>query len=294
MNAKDQLTIKKVDELNTKFLSDLVWLIYSPAITPKQVPLELRFKLNANLEQTYKQLTSNKKEYIADKKYKPLGKYAEDLMLFYFQSDPRYNLLVHNLQLIEDQRTVGELDFLLENLRTGKFIHLEFAIKFYLKVEINGKTVFLGPSTKDWMQRKVNKLVSTQCQNARTYSHLLPLSIKNQEFEPKLLLKGALFYPIEDWENKQEKKINEGWWCTVDMVAQTFIDNCNYYLITKKEEWIFPFRRSQQLLDFQVLSSHSKVLLESRNEVMIVRLKPNGDIIDRGFLVRQNWPEPMQ
>lgn len=144
-----------------------------------------------------------------------LGHHFERLVLFYLSQGPGsvWQLLHHNLAIYGTNPaghriTVGELDFLIADHSTAKTLHLETAVKFFLGVEHEGKTFWLGPGLHDRLDRKIHHL----------QTHQLPLSqrIEKQNETPierYFWLKGILFQP---WQ--QNLSLNP------DLLAQP-IDN---------------------------------------------------------------------
>jgi len=65
------------------------------------------------------------------------------------------------VQLIEAKKTIGELDFIVQNLESEEIIHFELAYKFYLldpsisESQINN---WIGPNRRDSLVEKLEKL----------------------------------------------------------------------------------------------------------------------------------------
>ena len=94
-----------------------------------------------------------------------LGHLAEKVVSNLIKSSSNYNILFENTQLIEDNKTIGEIDFILSEKETQKVIHLELAYKFYLfdpnhsSDEINN---WVGPNKNDSLIQKLNKTKTKQ------------------------------------------------------------------------------------------------------------------------------------
>ena len=72
-------------------------------------------------------------------------------------------MLYENVQIIEDKKTIGEIDFIIENITTKQLIHMELAYKFYLfDPTISSETVnnWIGPNRNDSLKEKLEKLAS--------------------------------------------------------------------------------------------------------------------------------------
>ncbi|MEL7005243.1 MAG: DUF1853 family protein, partial [Bacteroidota bacterium] len=61
-----------------------------------------------------------------------LGHLAEKVISQLFKLSTNYKVLHENVQVIEKGRTVGEIDFIIEEKGTKQQTHLELAYKFYL------------------------------------------------------------------------------------------------------------------------------------------------------------------
>lgn len=293
LTRKIREDIKKIDLIENPFHRNLVALVYNPNVTHELIPTEMNYNLppGKSLSGLIKWLETVERVPVPTfESHLPLGKYAEELILYYLRNQTQVTLLANNIQLIQEKLTVGELDYLLYDKIAKENIHLEFAIKFYLQMNLKGKTTFLGPSTKDWMKRKLKKLLSHQLQLTKSYCELLPDSVKNIDFTPKVCIKGSLFFHFGEWNPERRDILNEGWWLNVNEMEKLNNDSYSFNLITKKGNWIFPFNKRIERFNFQQLQKKADFLLESRNEIMVVRFNSQGEAIDKGFVVRRNWP----
>ena len=134
---------------------------------------------------------------LAAQKDQRLGNYFETLWAFALELNPRYRLVERNLQIIDGERTLGEMDFIVLDSETGRYAHWELAIKFYLGV---GDTVrhdaWHGPGKKDRLDLKVEHLLRRQTllsTHPRTKAVLAGRGIEIQDCA--VILKGRLFYP---------------------------------------------------------------------------------------------------
>lgn len=290
---KFRADLEKIDRIEPKFFRDLIALLYSKAIQHPLIPNELvySFQTEENFDALFKWLAQVQHLPIpSQEKYLPLGKYAETLLLFYLENNQDFNLLAHSLQLNEEKITLGELDYLFVQHERELPIHLELAIKFYLKVDRDGKEVYLGPSTKDWMKRKLTKLLTHQLQLPQQRKELLPISLQKLNFKSHLYLKGALFLPYLEWKSNRRNLLNCGWWVSHKELEQMLNEEHQCNIITDKTDWIFPFNSRLACYQKEEVLKQSKQLLQERNEVMLCRYDANKQLLDRGFVVRANWP----
>lgn len=126
------------------------------------------------------------------KKSHRLGHYFEALIAFWLETTPAYELLLSQFQLRNQHRTLGEIDYLIRDLSTGKVIHLEVAVKFYLgNSGLNNMANWHGPELQDRLDKKFNHLCTHQTQLSRKHPDLTPYAVD----EYACIVKGRLYYP---------------------------------------------------------------------------------------------------
>lgn len=110
-----------------------------------------------------------------------VGHYFENLVCFWLQRIRKVRILDHRRQVMNDHRTVGEIDFVFED-ESGCVTHWETAVKFYLRVggddDDPDRARFLGPNTSDSLERKIRRL----------REHQLPLGLRTR---PEIQVQGA-------------------------------------------------------------------------------------------------------
>ena len=136
---------------------------------------------------------------LAQQKDRRLGKRFETLWAFWLEKSTRFEVIVQNMPLRDGDRTLGELDFLVIDKKTGKYLHLEMAVKFYLGI---GDTAlhcnWHGPGLKDRLDKKVEHLKNKQSviSDQPAVQGLLN-DMKLRVDARGVILKGRLFYPGE-------------------------------------------------------------------------------------------------
>ncbi|WCL48419.1 DUF1853 family protein [Leptospira sp. GIMC2001] len=209
---------KEDDSRIRKLRQDLVWILDSPSLIsnqyfPSDILLfqntdflfqELRSEIFSNLDS----ILSNSKavlKFFEERKTKRLGRYYETLWEFLFQESENWDLLGRGIPVrSNDSETLGEFDFLLYHIKSNQYIHLEVAIKFYLRLhrEILASS-YVGPSFNDRLDLKLKKLTkqSILTRNPEAKKYLDPiLGSSNQYFHPYILVQGILFYPNNDYK----------------------------------------------------------------------------------------------
>src|SRR5471032_3134394 len=124
-----------------------------------------------------------------------LGFYADALLEYFLTHGPLARLIAANIPLRTAERTLGEVDFLLESVR-GERLHWELAVKFYLHIgKGDGAATlahYVGPNLQDRFDLK----------HARLLNHQLGLSARDEfaslgfegPWRAELFVKGHLFY----------------------------------------------------------------------------------------------------
>jgi len=131
---------------------------------------------------------------------KRLGLHFESFVAYWLMISPNYDLIAQNIQIMEalakGSHTLGEIDFIIRNLKTDEVIHLEVAVKFYLgSPPYDNPMRWFGTNTKDQLGKKVNHLKQHQTQLSTKY----PEYISNLGYridKKACFLKGRLFYPM--------------------------------------------------------------------------------------------------
>ncbi len=187
-------------------VADLAWAVSSPPLLAGQ-PGDCRwFSHDWYLEQ-YRQIAgqldrldrdpARLEALLAAQKDQRLGNYFETLWSFALEMTPRYSLVERNLQIVDGQRTLGEIDFIVRDHETGRLAHWELAIKFYLGVgNTVGYDAWHGPGKKDRLDLKIDHLLGRQ---TLLSSHpVAQAELRRRGIvidDCAVILKGRLFYP---------------------------------------------------------------------------------------------------
>lgn len=131
-------------------------------------------------------------KFLAQIKSTRLGLRFEALLWFWLQ-DPQngfFKLLGHSIQTHQGGKTLGEIDFLIQNLHTHQIEHWEVCLKYYLAGQDLSLTTWIGLNPDDTFAHKLTHLSDQQFQFE---------SALNQSIEVrKVLIKGQLYLPQAD------------------------------------------------------------------------------------------------
>lgn len=118
-----------------------------------------------------------------------LGYYFEDLLAFWLADEGwhEFVLIGHGIPRMDGKRTLGEVDFLLENLDTGQIEHWEVALKFYLGEGHFRPAQWVGLNQQDTLGRKLHHLQHKQFEVRSIDGYRID--------QRRAIVKGRLFWP---------------------------------------------------------------------------------------------------
>ena len=118
-----QALVKYCDITISQLIFDLKWVIESPGLlieSPPQINWELLrddyFKICNEWLTDLKQNPGDLKAFFDIDHQFILGKYFEKLIQFIFEYFEGFKLVTNGLQVIKNNRTIGEIDFIFKNL----------------------------------------------------------------------------------------------------------------------------------------------------------------------------------
>ena len=185
-----------------------------------------------------------------------LGKRAERFFQDAVEQSILYELLGKNLQVQKGKLTLGELDFLIENLLTKERLHVELVYKFYLydpslgKEELNR---WIGPNRNDSLLQKLKKLKNKQFPlllSEEAKKLLNNLEFETSKIKQQLCFKAQLFVPLE-LVGKPIPRINNkcimGHWVSVDEFTLEKYGELRFFAPEKQDWFIEPTKQTEWL-----------------------------------------------
>jgi len=282
---------------NHKLINDLAWALGSPSLLDETTYHDRRLlssewgqiQLSSNLQLLSDQDKSPQhiQAYFSEKSGFKLGHYFEDLIAYWFIINPHYEILSKNLIISENKITLGEIDFIIRDLNQEKNIHLEVAVKFYLKVEHNNQSYWFGPNLHDRLDLKLEKTLNKQITFSETDIAQKQLSGLNIVVdEHMVLLKGRLFC--------YSKNLTDDlcWLSESDFKALKSDSN---WIILNKTHWLSEVNNiDYNFLPSEVLSKQDLNELLNSGElalpVCVVRIDNNKET-NRLFITSDFWHE---
>lgn len=242
---------------------DLAWVLASPPLLApvQRTPQKIRWLNTAWADRAW--LSSEPWLAALDRDPAPLlhalaqdndhrlGSYFESLLAFWlaWPANPLYRLIAHGLAIRSSQRTLGELDFLVEDRQSGEIQHWEVAVKFYLGIRAGrGRDNWIGPGMRDRLDLKVSHLLEHQLRLAAT--PVAAQLIRDMGLAPPVpvcLLKGRLFYPPQadrqTWAPEAASPDHPtGWWMHQAEFLQRYGDSELRWIRLPKEHWLTPIQ----------------------------------------------------
>jgi len=175
-----------------------------------------------------------------------LGHLAEKIVSGLIVASSNFDMVDENIQIIEEKRTVGELDFIVKNIDNQQIIHLELAYKFYLldpSLSAEPINIWIGPNRNDSLKEKLNKLKRKQfplLYHPNVRARLNEIEVK--DFSQALCLLASLYIPYEskvDLSPAYAKAV-KGYYLDLETFASLDNRSKTYHLPAKKEWGIEP------------------------------------------------------
>ena len=311
------MQISFIDTLQDPAVRDLAWAIGSPVLIDASYPAYLNRVVddawcNTQLQRNTAWLAGLDKEpqplhqFIVARPTRRLGLYFETLIAFWLTHMPDTQIIATNLQVQNDQRTLGEYDFLFRNA-SGEACHWEAAIKFYLQVEASPEQhSFIGPGTRDRLDLKLGRIFEHQLRLGLTPagSNAIPQGVKLDKTQA--FIKGYLFYHEATITKFAIAGVSathlSGWWIrhSCEAVPQTASDSC--WIIPPRLHWLAPGRlpADAAVMTYSQLNSLLDQHFNLNKDALLVFEMvrgatggmPTGDWHERsrGFVTYSTWP----
>lgn len=157
----------------------------------------------------------------------PLGKYAEQLLFYALERDPRYEVMLTNYQVKEGNTTLGEVDVILRDTHTNGIEHWEVAVKYYVQHwPVTDPISMIGPNAKDTLHDKLQRLMQHQLPLGQHLDVLNLLGVG--AVRSKVFMKGRFFYHRNNRicpPQTAHPEHDQGWWCHLNEVDDMITEN---------------------------------------------------------------------
>jgi hypothetical protein len=202
-----------------------------------------------------------------------LGHMVEKLVAGMLKASANYTLLYESTQLVKAQQTLGEIDFLLQEISSGKIIHLELAYKFYLYdpgLSAGELENWIGPNRNDALHQKLTKLRRKQF--PLLYHPAARAAFGNielNEAEQQLCFLVSMFVPhgFQGTLSPEFTKGIKGYYLDFDTFAQLH-NPAKHYCLPPKKDWGIPPENNPYWDDFQNVTEPIKNALAAKRSVL--------------------------
>lgn len=210
-----------------------------------------------------------------------LGHKMEHILKNCLKGQSVYELIAHNTAVKRDNRTIGEIDFLLKDSRDRGILHLELTYKFYLidTAFSEPKYQLLGPNRKDKFHAKLEKLKNMQFRipfAEEGKAQLAMQDVATENLRQEVCFKAQLFAPYSE-PNVCIKPFNShcvvGFWLPYKAFITPKFQSYEYYLPVKDEWIISPYDTSSWMSYFKLLPELKTLMFNKRSPMVWVKKK---------------------
>lgn len=302
-----------IDTLHDPAVRDLAWVIGSPGLLEAAYP---PYKgqvvddawCSAQMQAGIARLSALDlaplplHDFIAARPTRRLGHYFESLIEFWLIQLPDTQIIATNLQVQDEQRTLGEYDFLFRDANAAA-CHWEAAVKFYLQREpLTEQHAFIGPGTRDRLDLKLDRVFQHQLLLSQTVAGQQALPRGLQLDKTQAFIKGYLFYHVSSFDQPAVRGISAshltGWWVrhSVEPLPQASADS--RWIILPRMRWLAPARLEADAIVMTHAELQSKLAQHfglGNEAILVFELSraATGEWLEksRGFVVCETWPK---
>lgn len=203
-----------------------------------------------------------------------LGHLAEKVVADLIRCSSNYRVLDENIQIVANKTTIGELDFIVEDIEAKQLIHLEFAYKFYLfDPNISGEPAskWIGPNRNDSLSVKLDKLKTKQfplLYHPVTQSQLSGIDVNL--ISQSLCLLASLFLPYgyrAEMDEHYQKSI-KGYY--LDLPSFCRLDDASkLYYLPSKLEWGIEASQNTNWRPFSEIKEQISICISEKQSPLI-------------------------
>lgn len=220
-----------------------------------------------------------------------LGKRIELFFESAIISSEQFQLIAKNIQIQNKERTLGELDFILQDLTSSQYLHIELMYKFYIyDPEISEETArWIGPNRKDSFLQKLEKVKNNQfplLYTKESQQYLRSLELETEEIQQKICFKATLFIP-QNLQDHEFEEINDecicGFWIHLKDFEKYGKSSLQFYA-PEKQDWPVSPSYGECWYGFEAILNQIRELHSRNKSPLIWVRKPNG-IFERIIVV---------
>tara|TARA_R110000737_G_scaffold24491_1_gene43203 strand:- start:63 stop:878 length:816 start_codon:yes stop_codon:yes gene_type:complete len=220
-----------------------------------------------------------------------LGHKIEHIFLKLIQHSRQYKVIAHNIPIRKEKVSLGEIDFLLQDVDSHQFSHVELTYKFYVISEeaTNIEHQLIGPNQRDSFKAKKERIINHQIPLLKTpeaTSVLQRFNIKPSELLHQVCFKSQLFVPFMV-HNMDLSPFNSncisGRWIPFHTFKFPEFFKYQYYL-PSKQEWLLDPQQGVNWLNHKDVLDLITVGLENKNAPLLW-MKSSDYTVEKLFVV---------
>ncbi len=213
-----------------------------------------------------------------------MGKRMEHFFKVAIKYNSMFKLLANNIQIHQNKITLGEIDFLVEELPKKKKLHIELMYKIYVydpEIPMEMER-WIGPNRKDSLVEKLQKVKTNQfplLHTSQARSYLNSIDIFAKDLEQQICFKAKLFIPklLKDHNFSQvNNKCISGYWYKFDDFIQHFDTNFKF-LAPEKQDWSISPEHCEKLVSFsEIIEDIKEMHLQNKSPLVWIQ-NQNGE-----------------
>ena len=204
----------------------------------------------------------------------PLGKRLEYFFEHLINLSSNFEVLAKNIQIFQDNQTIGEIDFILKDIETGIYYHIEFVYKYYLYFEKNNELEgFIGPNLNDSLIKKLNKLKNKQFPiiNHKKTKNILE-KIKVKDIVQKTVFLGNIFLP----KHKQydfkiiKNSCVKGFYTSIFEFNENIDEYSDYeYFLPHRFDWVAKPSENETWISYEKILSEIQFFIDLKKSPLV-------------------------
>jgi len=220
-----------------------------------------------------------------------LGHQMEHVCKQLLEHNEVYDVLLYNLPIREDKKTIGEIDFILKEKHTAQLIHIELAYKFYLIDPDISEPIYqlMGPNRRDMFFTKMEKIKNLQFSLLHREAAITALNKRNidhSKIQHQACFKAQLFEPYKSnllGLRPLNPKCIMGYWLRFSDLQDDAFKEHQFYIPYKSQWVIAPNNNVSWTSHYEILMEINIRLLQ--NNAPMVWIKKSETVFEKFFVV---------
>lgn len=270
--------------MRSQAIEDLLWVLQSPPLIVGANVVE-PITVDADAIDAA-ELT----EFLAMRPGHRVGKYFENLVLFWLERIRKVEIVATNIQIQDGTRTLGEIDFLFRD-EQGNLNHWEASVKFFLHFPNDNGSHYPGPNASDNFERKITKLLERQLPISEI--HYPDVTVRRAFVRGKLFYHSQIEQPSVLPDHMNPAHLRGRWIRQTELEALAQYKNATGHILWKPLWLTAPVTGDGSTIE-ELIGSLRDHFAKSAYPVLISITQPGNTAaaeIERLFVVPSSWPQ---